>query len=393
MTGTNQPAWFIPRLGTLPTMKRVLVMLATLTLVAATPQEVLPGLEDNGYYIEAGSSASEDVVSDAVSDGRADGGRLYIVVLAEEPPGGATTFSDSVLDLLDGDGYVVTVAPDTVGFAGDGSFWTSGELNEAIDASLSAGSDNGVVETFIATLTGESAGGDGEPSATGGSGGISILWVVLIGGVIVAIWMWVSRRNRAQQTAGRLEQVRQMAKGKLDEVANDILEMEPEVSVSDNAEVKGHYERASAMYAKAMDDNQRATSIREMLDVSEELDLAIWELDCAEALLDGKPKPAKPEPPKPEPAPSPPSVPEGHGSLPSVPGTVDQFDRRPQRQSSGSNDLMTMLMTMMAMGSMRGRGGGGFGGWGGGGGGGRMGGGGPRMGGGGGRIRGGGSRG
>ena len=363
-------------------MKRLFLVLGAVTLIAATPQEALPELEADGYYIEQGSAASEQVVSDAVFDGRADGGRLYIVVLAEEPPGGATTFADSALDLLDGDGYVLTVAPETVGYAGDETFWTDSEMDAAVDASLDGGSDDEVVQLFAASLTGASAGG-----------GISLMWILLIGAAAVGLWVFLSRRSRAKRVAGRMEEVRELAKQKLDEVANDILDMEDEVAVSENPEIKRHYQSASSMYAKAMDDTSRASTIPEMLEVSEELDLAIWELDCAEALLDGKPKPAKPSPPPDQPVLPPTSdEPEGHGTMPpSVPGTVDQFDRRPQRQSATSNDMATMLLTMLAMRGMGGRGGfGGFGGWSGGG---RMGGGGGRMGGGGGRMRGGGRRG
>ena len=376
-------------LTTLTAMKRIALAFAALVLVAASPQEVVPGLEASGYYIEGGSNASEQVVSDAVFEGRADGGRLYIVVLSDEPPGGAPTFSDSVLDLLDGDGYVLTVTPETVGWAGDGSVWTSEEMDAATDASLTAGSDDEVVQQFVFTLTGQSTGGGGEPGTDQGgsetSGGFSFVWVLLIGGAIVAVWVFASRRSRQSQLQKRLEEVKEMAKEKLSSVANDILEMEDEVAVSDNAEVKAHYQRASEMYTKAMEETARATTIREMLDVSEELDLAIWELDCTEALLDGKPKPAKPEPKTEIPPPaSPPGAPDGDGLPANVPGTVDQFDRRSQRQSSGTEDMLTMLLTMMAMGGMRG-GGGGFGG--GFGGGGR----GPSMGGRG-RIRGGGRR-
>jgi hypothetical protein len=378
-------------------MKRYFALVATVFLLAATPQEALPGLEADGFYIESGSNATEQVVADAVFEGRADGGRLYIVVLAEEPPSGAVTFSDSTLDLLAG-GYVLTVAPETVGWAGDGSFWSAEEMDTAVDASLSAGaSDDAVVSTFIGTLVDQpSAGGGGDEGQSSG-GGISIWWIVLAAAVIIGIWMAMSRRTRGKRIAESMEEVKALAKAKLDEVANDILEMEDEVAISGNTEVKEHYQRASAMYAQAIDDNSTATSVKEMLKVSEELDLAIWELDCAEALLDGKPKPPKPQPPAAQVTPPPPPVPEGHGATPpGVPGTVDQFDRRPQRQSSGSNDMLTMLMTMMAMGGMRGGGGGfggGFGGFRGGGGGGSMGGGGSRMSGGGGRMRGGGRRG
>jgi hypothetical protein len=144
-----------------------------------------------------------------VFDGRAEGGRLYIVVLADEPPGGATTFADSALDLLDGDGYVLTVGPETVGWAGDSSYWTKEEMDAAVDASLDGGSDDEVIQIFAATL---SSGGpvDGpveepidEPGSSGG-GGFSLGWVVLIGAIVAGLWWFTSRRAAARRSRDRL---------------------------------------------------------------------------------------------------------------------------------------------------------------------------------------------
>ena len=371
-------------------MKRLLVVAVSLLLVAATGDQVVPELEANGYYIEPGSAASEQVVSDAVFEGRSDGGRLYLVVLSAEPPGGATTFSDSMLDRL-GTGYVVTVAPETVGFAGDGTFWSADEMNAAIDASLEGGSDDQVVELFISELTGAGvvpSPGDEEPAD--GGGGFGWIWLVVIAGGALLIFsaMRKSSKKRAELATSELEKVKTMAKAKLAEVANDIIEMEHEVELSDNREVKAHYQSASATYTEVLARTEKHPSPAEMLDVIRDLDVAIWELDVAEALLDGKPVPEKPKPP-------PPKQPE-----PAQPETSreDSYGRRPQRQSSyAGNDLMTALWALLAM---SGRGGGGWGGMPGGFGGpmrgggmgGRMRGGGMRLGGGIGRIRGGGRR-
>ena len=376
-------------------MKRLLAAVSLLSLIAATPEQALSGLEDNGYYIEPGASVSEDVVGDAVFDGRADGGRLYLVVLAEEPPSGAIPFSDSVLDLLGGDGYVVTVAPESVGWAGDGSHWSEEEMDSAVDASLDGDSDDEVVTQFIQALTGSpTVPGGGQGGGGGDTAGVPWGWILLLGGGGLVAWAIFSSRSRRGRMAGRLEEVKAVAKQKLAEVANDILEMEDEVGVSDNPEVKQHYQRASATYTQAIDDTEEATTVAEMIEVTNQLDMAIWELVSAEALLDGKPKPPKPEPAKVEPVVPPPAPGDGvptpdRGRVPPPPG----YDRRPQRQTTGSDDLLSMLMAMMMMGGMRGPGGfggGGFGGFGGGGG--RMGGGGGRFGGGGGRMRGGGRR-
>jgi len=375
-------------------MKRLLVAVSLL-LIAATPDQVVPELEANGYYIEPGSSASEQVVSDAVFEGRADGGRLYLVVLSTEPPGGAPTFSDSILDQL-GSGYVVTVAPETVGYAGDGTSWTSDEMNRAIDVSLDGGSDDEVVELLISELTGAGVvptpGGE-DPAGEGG--GFGWIWLVVIAGGALLIFsrMRNSSRKRTAMASAELEKVRSMARVKLAEVANDIIEMEHEVELSGNTEVKSHYQSASATYTETLARIEKDPIPAEMLEIVRDLDVAIWELDVAEALLDGKPAPEKPKPPEPKP-------PALQRPEPAPPETVeDAYGRRPERQSSyAGNDLMTALWALLAM---SGRGGGGWGGMpggfggpmrGGGMGGGRMRGGGMRLGGGMGRIRGGGRR-
>jgi hypothetical protein len=376
-------------------MRRFLFVVVCLLLVAATPDQVVPELEANGYYIEPGSAASEAVLSDAVFEGRSDGGRLYLVVLSEEPGGGATTFSDSVLDRL-GSGYVVTVAPETVGFAGDSTSWTADEMNAALDASLEGGSDDEVVELFIAELTGAvvapSPGGE-EPDQEGGGWGW--VWLVVIGGGLLLIFsaMRNSSRKRSELATSELEKVRAMARAKLAEIANDIIEMEHEVELSDNPEVKSHYQSASATYTEVLARIEKSPAASEMVDIVRDLDIAIWELDAAEALLDGKPVPDKPKPPEPKaPPPGPPATAKQEDPQ------ADSYGRRPERQSSyAGNDLMSALWALLAL---SGRGGGGWGGMpggfggpmGGGGGGGRMRGGGMRLGGGIGRIRGGGRR-
>ncbi len=385
-------------------MRRVFLVVCCVVLIAASPEDVLSDLEANGYYIEPGSSATEQVVSDAVFAGRSDGGRLYIVVLSEEPPGGATTFADSVLDDL-GEGYVVAVAPETVGFAGDGSYWSSTQMNSAIESSLDGASDNDVVQLFVNDLTGEGpapSGDEGEPASDTGTG-LGWIWLILIiGGVGFAIFM--SRRSsktRTERARVELEKVKALAREKLADIANDIIEMEDEVRLSDSGEVKSHYQRASTTYTTTLQRVEASPTPQEMVEVIRQLDTAIWELDAAEALLDGKPVPEKPQPPEAAPdSPEPPAEAERRETRRSE----EDFGRRPERRSSYSGtDLMSALWALIAM---SGRGGGGWGlpgGFGGpmrtgsrgprmGRGGSRMGGGGRRMGGGG-RMRGGGRRG
>lgn len=380
-------------------MKRILLVVAALAMLAASPGEVASELEAQGFYIESGSNASSEVVGDAVADASFAGGRLYVVVLGEEPASGATFFATAVLDEL-GSGTVLTVAPESVGYDSDGDSWTKGELDEAVDDSVNGTSDDDVVVRFVESLTGAAVGGGGSgPGDQGGSGGSGggFVWLLVFGGGLAALFFYLrsrSQRTSATARAGRLGEFRAAAQEKLNAVANDILEMETEVTMSENPEVQQHYNSASAKYAEVVDKVGTVTDPEELLDLTYQLDIAIWELDVAEAHLDGKTPPKKPDPPKletPQPQPG-----ASSGPVINTP-TPPAYDRRPQRQSSPSGpDLGNILLALLAA---RGMGGGGnySGRWTGGGGGSSGGGfrgGGSRMGGGGGgRIRGGGRRG
>jgi len=330
-------------------VKRLLIASLGLLLLAATPAEVAPVLATEGYYIEEGSDADPAVVSDAVAEARFAGGQLSIVVLADEPPGGATTFSDAVSDLL-GTGTVLTVAPETVGFASQGDIWTLDQLNAATDASLDGGSDTEVVARFVATLTGEAVGGE-NPAGSGGSMW-PLLVLLLLGAAVVGFFVWRSSAKRKTAVAERLAGVRATAQAKLDDIANDIIAMEEEVELSENEEAKAYYEQASATYGDALGRAERAQTPDELLALSTQLDEAIWQLDCAEALLDGVPLPAKPKPPAP--APAPPAAERASPAEP-IPGT--EYVRRTTRRSNPmGSDLTDTLLSMMAMGAMSGRG-------------------------------------
>ncbi|HEY4607434.1 MAG TPA: hypothetical protein VIH55_07265, partial [Acidimicrobiia bacterium] len=234
------------------------------------------------------------------------------------------------------------------------SFWSSDEMNAAVDASLVGSSDDQVIQLFISELTGIGVvPSPDEEEPSDGGGGFGWIWLVVIAGGLLLMFsaMRNSSRRRAEMATSELEKVKTMAKAKLAEVANDIIELEDEVELSERPEVKAHYQSASATYTTALGKIEKDPSPTEMLEIIGDLDNAIWELDAAEALLDGKPVPDKPKPPEPKPVHPPPLV---------EPIPEDSYGRRPGRQSSYvGNDLMTALWALLAL---SGRGGGGWGG-------------------------------
>ncbi|MEN8234108.1 MAG: DUF6676 family protein [Actinomycetota bacterium] len=331
-------------------MKRfVLALVAVVAIAAAQPADVAPELEANGYFVEDGSNADSAAVSDAVAEARFAGGRLSVAVLASEPGGGATVFAENTLDEMGGTGTVFTVGPETVGWASQDDVYTREQLDEATDASLDGSSDTEVVELFVATLIGEPV-GSAEP---GGGGGFPIGWVILL--VVVAgggFFIWKMKRTSKKQQERAVENARAEVKKRLDDVANDIIELEDEVVTSTDREVKDHYESATVAYAEALDDYEAASEPQQLMKTAEELDAAIWHLDCVEAILDGEPLPPKPEKPKLQAPPMAPahSAPAAESPLTAPPRIPDAVYRRPQRRSSsGTSDMMMgMLLATMA---------------------------------------------
>ena len=338
-------------------MKRfVLLALAVVALVALTaaaqPADVAPQVADEGYFIERGADATDDVVGRAVSDARSAGSRFYVVVLAEEPASGATFFADSILDRLPGqEGTVLTVAPETVGWAQNLDIWTTEELDRALDSSLDGRTSNDVVTIFVGELV--------EPSASSGGSGAWILLIVVLGiGAVIAFVVWRGSRSRARREAEQLADLKARARSQVDAIANDILDDEDEVAEAANPVATDHFEAATATYAGAAERLDSATSVREVVEVTADLDEAIWHLDAAEAILDGKPVPDKPERPTVPAAPSVESPTSAGGPTPST-GTapLPTYERRTTRRSGfGADDMLKTVLAMQAMRSLSGGG-------------------------------------
>ena len=169
---------------------------------AADSAEVATSVAETGVYVEAGASASASDVGDLVSQLRAEGENISMVVLSDEPVGGATTFADAVFNQL-GQGVIVVVAPETVGVSGAAEFYSDEEIEAATDMSLEGGSDLEVLELFTASLLGTpveevqepaAATSSGSDSSGGGSG--FLIFLLLAGGGLIAFLWWRSRQNK-----------------------------------------------------------------------------------------------------------------------------------------------------------------------------------------------------
>jgi len=356
-------------------MRRLLFLfLSALTAVAlvAAPalaveaDEVAVEAANTGFYVERGAGISESQAGDLVSEMRNAGEGFILVVLADEPPAGATTFADNVQFAI-GRGIVLVIAPETVGYAGVGEFYNEVELETALDAAVDVGgSDFDLAATFVSELTGApvspvpvpttaspatTTAPQAQTPTSSGGGGSGFLWfIVIVGGLGLFLW-WMMKRAKAKRTADeaslgddKLNKARYIIQEQLNDVANDILALEDEVRVADNDRASRFYETASQTYNDATDALPKANSAEALLGLSNKLDVAIWQLDSAEAILDDKPLPERPEPKRLEPPPPDPSArPSTRATVPSP----SSYQRRPTRKSSlGGGGLMDLLISV-----------------------------------------------
>lgn len=343
-------------------MKKFAIAVLALTFaVAATPSEVAPVIDEQGYFIEAGSDATDDVIAGAVADARDAGGHLSIVALAEDPSQGCATFAESTLEQTStGEGTVLCLSPGLVGWAKHNSYWTTSELNDALEVALDGATSDESAVLFVDSLLGV------------GEGGGSGFWIflgfiiVVVGGI--AFLVWRSNKSSQKRAAQALARMKTETQGRIDALANDILDDEDEVTEAGNREASDRFDKATATYSEASDRLGAAKTPEEVVEIAGDVDEAIWHLDSAEAILDGSPLPPKPErprPPEPDPAPesavpgsrtsNAPVSTSGTRSSTGVP-PLEPYRRRQTRQSSfGADDMMKAMLAMQAMKSIGGR--------------------------------------
>lgn len=273
-----------------------LVVISALPALAAEPDEVADGIADDGVFVEVGSSTSDSEIGRFVGEARNDGESLSIVVLSAEPVAGATTFADAVID-RGVRGLVLVIAPDSLGYAGTGDIYTVDELEHALDVAIERGGDDGdIAGAFVEALTGADLGSDPSGSS-GGRGGFVVFVVIVV--VLIGGFVWWRSRARKQESAAaadRIAAARAEVQKRIDDVANDLLDMEDEVRAADNDRADRFYNEAGDTYRAVSDALDTAGTPQDLLQLSNKLDVAIWQLDTAEAILDGTELPERPEP-------------------------------------------------------------------------------------------------
>lgn len=255
---------------------------------AATAEEAAAAAEAGGYYLESGVAADPGDIARSVQRARGAGVELFVILLDDDPPGGADEFAEAVLDVL-GTGTVLVLSATEDG--SDSTEFDAAVRGDAQDHAFEAGGgDEGFVAAFVDYLTGE-AGDSG-----GGSGGWWILLIVVAVPILLIWWLWRRQKRKSEEAQRRqVSEARTEIEGQLSAMANTILEITDHVSATETREDNEYLRQASATFNEANDAFPAAQDLATLEDLSDRLDEARWQLDAAQALAEGRPVPAEPE--------------------------------------------------------------------------------------------------
>lgn len=308
----------------------VALLLAAAAMLVAAPAAsaqdtdgIVRELEEFGYFIEQGAEATDGEMRSLVAQGERTPDQWYFVVLSGPID---LDYAADLRDLVRPVGNVLIHAVDedsqgafdVVDFASGASQSVEEQALSAFDGNWSRPAEyfDDVVADYT-TLTAAGTTGNSSGSASSGSGGGSgiLLWLIgipVVGGAI--LWL-LNRRGKKKKAASELEtaqKIRTELQAELDELANDVLVLSGPVDVSDKPEAVQHYREATDTYLTISDeipdlDELDHADLAQLSQVGVRVAHARWQMDAAEALIDGEPIPEKPEvepPPPPTPAPT-----------------------------------------------------------------------------------------
>lgn len=267
----------------------LLVLLAgALGAGAQSASDLVSQVDARGYATSGDVDADVNELEDLARD-VADVD-LAVVLLDQEWPGGNDLLAVEVVETAEEEWTVLVLSPagDLLDAGYSSALVDVDDLDRAADAAFDQPSRDPIVfaRAFADGLP-EGGGGDG------GSGGFLIVIVVIV--VVLGVGFWLLRRAGRKQGARRIEEAKAELRDDIAGVANDILELGERADLAGNAEARDHFEAGNAIYLQVDETMADATTFDAVDDLDDDLELAAWHLDAAEALLDGETVPDRPD--------------------------------------------------------------------------------------------------
>jgi hypothetical protein len=281
----------------------VVLLAIALPVAAQTADDIATEVELRGYFIDGEAGISIDEMEELVD--RYPG--IGFVALDDTPGGGADLLADRVLEAITSRDTVVVLTAEEAGAAS--AVHDDERLDAAFDAAFASTGDtylrdfeqvaSALAGAPVTTLPGATT---APPTPASDSGGISLLWLIAIGALgYFAYRMWRNAQDDERAVGRRFGEAKGEIGTQMAAVANHILELADRPDLPANSEATAHFRRASEMYSSAEVRLAEATSTASFEALADDLDDARWELAAAEALLDGRPVPDRPEDEHPEP--------------------------------------------------------------------------------------------
>jgi hypothetical protein len=294
-------------------VRRLLIFLAILLLVPASPaaaqqtttalDAAASALRNNPVYVDGSAELARDIDADRLRARiRSGESPIFVAVLpasAGDPNQMPTQLANKVG--LRGTYAVVTGRS----FRAGSNALPTGQAGALATASFQARSENGlgsVLETFVDRVNeaasgqsaggGTASGGDSRESSGSGSGGLLLL-LLLVGGV--GFFIWSSRRTRARKAeeARQYAADRQLLQAELSVLGQDVMQLEPDVSLHPDA--RPDYDAGVTRYQSAKAALEYADDRVDLVRVERVIDEGRYAMARARAAIDGRQLPPPPE--------------------------------------------------------------------------------------------------
>ncbi|MEM9037254.1 MAG: DUF6676 family protein [Actinomycetota bacterium] len=268
----------------------VVGVVAVAPAAAQSTTDIVRQVDLRGYAtagtVDADINELEALARDVAGDD------LAVVLLESEWPEGNDLLAVDVVEFAEQEWTVLVLSPTDDGLLDVGftsAVVDADALDQAADAAFDQPSRDPVVfaRAFADGLSSAGSGGGG-----GGGGALIILLVII---AVVVIGFLLLRRSGKKQGARRIEDAKAELKDDIAGVANDILALGDDARVAKHAEARDHYEAGNAIYLRVDETLDTAITFDQVDDLDDDLELAAWHLDAAEALIEGDPVPDKPD--------------------------------------------------------------------------------------------------
>jgi len=290
-------------------VKRLLPALVVLLSIAGpvgaqTTDDIATEVELRGYFTDGAADISINEMEELVDRYPAIG----FVALDDTPSGGADLLADRILDAITSRDTIVVLTAEEAGAAS--AVHDDERLDAAFDEAFASTGDTYLRDfeqvasalggSVVTTLPGATTAP--QTPVSGGGDGISLVWLIVIGALgYFAYRMWRNGRDDDRAVGRRFGEAKREIEEQMAAVANHILELSDRPDLTVNSEATAHFRQASETYRSAETRLAESTSTASFEALADDLDEARWELAAAEALLDGRPVPDRPEEQHPEP--------------------------------------------------------------------------------------------